>query len=335
VTQLYQNMGIRRISNLNRRQPMKSGIIYIAHNSRDGKNTFKVGKTQRSPEERMKELTSETSNLGEYIVKSYFPVEDMDVAERVCHKRLSIYRIQRNREFFELPFPELFQIVKKTIKPFLAIDYVPESEMDNTAYSFDNSFDTNSYKDQFPQPEYKPNECLTSNDEIISQGIFKCFYCDTKNRIDSFNENKIPVCSACKIKPFDKERFKFLCRLYGENQELKNKCLSAAEYNEIISKGIFKCFNCGTKNRIDSFDENKVPVCSSCKVKPFDKERFKFLCRMHGESKTLKIVTAWVKFCRSEDKIAYVVSEIFGMSAVGITAVGVILILIFELIVGF
>ncbi len=255
MTHLYQNMGIHRTSNYNRRQPMKSGAIYIAHNPRDGKDTFKVGKTQRSPEERMKELTSETSNLGEYIVKSYFAVEDIDAAERACHERLSIYRIQKNREFFELPFPQLLQIVKKAITPFSAIDYVSESEMDNTTSSFDNPFDKNSYKDQFPQPEYKPNECLTSNDKIISQGIFRCFYCDTKNRIDSFNENRIPVCSACKIKPFDKERFKLLCRL-------------------------------------------------------------------HSEKKTLKIVTAWIKFRRSKNKIAIVV-------------VCVILVLAFELIVGF
>jgi hypothetical protein len=309
---------------------MKFGAIYIAHNPSDGENIFKVGKTERSPDERMKELTSETSNLGKYTVKSYFVVEDMNVAERACHERLSFCRIQRNREFFKLPFPKLLEIVKETITPFLATDYDPEPEMDNSTCNSYTPFNESSYEDPFPQPEYKPNECLTSNDEIISQGIFKCFYCDTKNRIDSFNENKMPVCSACKIKPFDEKRFKLLCRLHE-----KNRCLSSAEYNEIISQGIFKCFNCGTKNRIDSFNENKMPVCSACKIKPFDKERFKLLCHLHGENKTLKIVTAWIKFRRSEDKIAYVVSKIFGMSAVGITVVGVILILIFELIVGF
>ena len=42
---------------------MPYGVIYIAHNPRDGDNTFKVGKTERIVEERMKDLTSSTSSL--------------------------------------------------------------------------------------------------------------------------------------------------------------------------------------------------------------------------------------------------------------------------------
>ena len=42
------------------------GAIYIAKNSRDEDSVYKVGMTQRGIEERMRELTSETSNLGEY-----------------------------------------------------------------------------------------------------------------------------------------------------------------------------------------------------------------------------------------------------------------------------
>jgi hypothetical protein len=45
---------------------MAYGIIYIAHNPRDGKTIFKVGKTERSPGERMKELTSVPSTIGQY-----------------------------------------------------------------------------------------------------------------------------------------------------------------------------------------------------------------------------------------------------------------------------
>jgi hypothetical protein len=56
---------------------MKFGAICIANNPRDGANTFKVGKT-----ERMKELTGETSNLGTYTAKSFFVVENVNLAER-------------------------------------------------------------------------------------------------------------------------------------------------------------------------------------------------------------------------------------------------------------
>jgi len=53
---------------------MPCGAIYIAHNPRDGDNTFKVGKTECIVEKRMRELTSSTSNLGTYITFAYFVV---------------------------------------------------------------------------------------------------------------------------------------------------------------------------------------------------------------------------------------------------------------------
>ena len=80
---------------------MGYGAIYIAHNPRDGENTFKVGKTERIVDERMKELSSSTSNLGTYSAKAYFIVTDIDEAERKCHQRLTQYRVQKNREFFK------------------------------------------------------------------------------------------------------------------------------------------------------------------------------------------------------------------------------------------
>lgn len=72
---------------------MPYGAICIAHNPRDGDNTFKVGKTERIVEERMKDLTSSTSNLGTYTARAYFVVCDIDAAEQVCHRALSPYRV--------------------------------------------------------------------------------------------------------------------------------------------------------------------------------------------------------------------------------------------------
>ena len=68
---------------------MPYGAIYIAHNPRDGDNVFKVGKTERAVEERMKQLTSSTSNLGTYSACEYFVVNDMDAAEEACHKHFA------------------------------------------------------------------------------------------------------------------------------------------------------------------------------------------------------------------------------------------------------
>jgi len=77
-------------------------------------------------DERMKELTASTSTLGTYTARAFFVVSDIDVAEAACHKRLERYRVQNNREFFELPFSRLLQMVQEEIAPYSARDFVPE-----------------------------------------------------------------------------------------------------------------------------------------------------------------------------------------------------------------
>ena len=111
---------------------MAYGVIYIAHNPRDGKTIFKVGKTERPPEERMKELTSAPSTIGQYSAIAYFVVTDIDAAEIACHKRLSRYRVQDNREFFDIPLERLLQIVQDEVAAFSARDLIPNLQPGNT-----------------------------------------------------------------------------------------------------------------------------------------------------------------------------------------------------------
>ena len=112
---------------------MPYGAIYIAHNPRDGDSTFKVGKTERVVEQRMRELTSSTTNLGTYTYCAHFVVYDIESAERACHNALRRYRVQDNREFFELPLSRLIQIVSEQVRPYAARDMVPEIERDESA----------------------------------------------------------------------------------------------------------------------------------------------------------------------------------------------------------
>jgi len=107
---------------------MGYGVIYVAHNPRDGNTVFKVGKTERSAAERMVELSADTSNLGTYQALAYFVVTDIDTAETACHQRLSRYRVQRNREFFDLPLARLLRIVREETLRFKANDFVPTIE---------------------------------------------------------------------------------------------------------------------------------------------------------------------------------------------------------------
>jgi len=110
---------------------MSYGAVYIAHNTRDGDSTFKVGKTERPVKERMKELTSSTSNLGAYTACAYFVVYDIDAAEQACHRALRRYRVQANREFFNIPLSRLIRIVEEQVQAYAACSFVPEQERDN------------------------------------------------------------------------------------------------------------------------------------------------------------------------------------------------------------
>jgi hypothetical protein len=110
---------------------MPYGAIYIAHNPRDGVNTFKVGKTERIVEERMRELTSSTSNLGTYTALAYFVVYDIDAAEQACHRALHRYRVQDNREFFQIQLARLIRIVSEQVQPYAAHSLVPAQEIED------------------------------------------------------------------------------------------------------------------------------------------------------------------------------------------------------------
>lgn len=107
------------------------GAIYIAHNPRDGHHVYKVGLTERDVAFRMAELTTSTSNLGQYSARAYFIVADIEAAERAAHSRLAAYRVQENREFFELEFKRLLPLVREAVEPFLARDYVPSRDSED------------------------------------------------------------------------------------------------------------------------------------------------------------------------------------------------------------
>ena len=105
---------------------MAYGVVYVAHNPRDGSTIFKIGKTERPVDGRMKELTAATSNLGQYAALAYFVVWDIDAAEQACHKRLNRYRVQSNREFFDIPLERLLAIVRESVATFAARDFLPD-----------------------------------------------------------------------------------------------------------------------------------------------------------------------------------------------------------------
>ena len=93
----------------------KYGLIYIVSNSEQKKNLFKIGKTSRSIDERIKELNSATGTLGKFQAHATFLVDDIDETEKFIHKKLKNLRYQSNREFFSSNYTELLVKVQDLI----------------------------------------------------------------------------------------------------------------------------------------------------------------------------------------------------------------------------
>lgn len=100
------------------------GLIYIISNPKQGKNIFKVGKTSKQIDQRLKQLNSETGLIGKFKVFASFAVDDIDEAEKKCHEKLDDYRIQDNREFFEIEYPDILEMVRECINDFILKEYL-------------------------------------------------------------------------------------------------------------------------------------------------------------------------------------------------------------------
>jgi len=88
------------------------GYVYVLMNpSMD--NLVKIGKTERSPKERAKELSSTTGVPTPFVVvyESYF--KSCTKAEKFVHTHLESrgFRVSVNREFFEIPIKEAIDAV--------------------------------------------------------------------------------------------------------------------------------------------------------------------------------------------------------------------------------
>jgi len=93
----------------------KYGLVYIVSNSEQNKDLYKIGKTSRTIDERIKELNSATGTLGKFQAHATFLVEDIDFSEKDIHKKLSKLRYQSNREFFKCNYTELLVKVRDLI----------------------------------------------------------------------------------------------------------------------------------------------------------------------------------------------------------------------------
>jgi hypothetical protein len=82
----------------------KSGHLYLAVNPIYTSGLYKVGATRKTPEDRMRSLT--TAGIpGKFTLVKSWAVPDAFAAEAHCARTLAQRQIQR--EFYEGPYPEL------------------------------------------------------------------------------------------------------------------------------------------------------------------------------------------------------------------------------------
>jgi hypothetical protein len=84
---------------------MAAGHVYILVNA-SIQGHLKIGMTERTPEERARELSQGSGVPAPFTVAYFEHVPDCADAERLIHLRLDKYRTNQNREFFHLPLQD-------------------------------------------------------------------------------------------------------------------------------------------------------------------------------------------------------------------------------------
>ena len=96
------------------------GQIYVL-STRDQPDILKIGYTERSVWERVKEINASTGVLVPYGVRAVWAVESARIAEKEIHQMFDEYRVRADREFFRIPYSVAFKkindlIIKKRIR---------------------------------------------------------------------------------------------------------------------------------------------------------------------------------------------------------------------------
>jgi hypothetical protein len=76
-------------------------------------NIFKIGYTTNSPEERAKQISSSTGVVLPYKVEYAFRCWSGEKLEHEIHKYLDSYRVNNQREFFQIEFDQAKTIIER------------------------------------------------------------------------------------------------------------------------------------------------------------------------------------------------------------------------------
>ena len=82
-------------------------------------NMLKIGYTKNEPETRAKQISASTGVALPYKVEWAFQCFNGEQLEQEVHKELESYRVNQNREFFDIPLAEAQEAIEK-----IGVNYV-------------------------------------------------------------------------------------------------------------------------------------------------------------------------------------------------------------------
>ena len=91
------------------------GKIYIL-STRESKDILKIGYTNRTVEERVREINSATGVLIPYGVRAMWIVKSAREVEAELHNLLAPFRVRQDREFFQMDYLDAFKFITGYIR---------------------------------------------------------------------------------------------------------------------------------------------------------------------------------------------------------------------------
>ena len=101
----------------NREGDFDSWVYILSNPTMPG--MFKIGYTKNTPDERAKQISNATGVALPYKVEWAFHCYDGFSLEQECHHKLEKYRVNNNREFFQIPLDEAKATVKELGERYL------------------------------------------------------------------------------------------------------------------------------------------------------------------------------------------------------------------------
>jgi cold shock CspA family protein len=93
----------------------EAGWICIL-STREQPDVLKIGMTNRTVAERVREINAATGVLIPFAARQVFRVRDVNNAEKSVHETLGEYRIRSDLEFFKIPFGKAVSVIQEYLR---------------------------------------------------------------------------------------------------------------------------------------------------------------------------------------------------------------------------